>query len=59
MLSVKIGQYYPSLEDSFVETIKTLKKDDPLAPLAVVAPTNLMLNRLQERLVRGKGISRE
>ncbi|HHT9138612.1 MAG TPA: PD-(D/E)XK nuclease family protein [Candidatus Wunengus sp. YC60] len=51
MLSVKIGQYHPSLENSFVNTIQALKKDDPLAPLAVVAPTNWMLNRLQERLV--------
>ncbi|MBM4066176.1 MAG: hypothetical protein FJ266_11145, partial [Planctomycetes bacterium] len=51
MLSVKIGHYHPSLEDSFVNTIQALKKDDPLASLAVVAPTNWMLNRLQERLV--------
>src|SRR3990170_3255802 len=51
MLSVKIGQYHPSLENSFVNTIQTLKKDGPLTPLAVVAPTNWMLNRLQERLV--------
>src|SRR3990172_8037676 len=56
MLSVKIGQYHPSLEDSFVNTIQTLKKDDPLTPLAVVAPTNWMLNRLQERLVMGQGV---
>ncbi len=55
MLSVKIGPYHPSLEDSFVNTIQTLKKDDPLAPLAVVAPTNWMLNWLQERLVMGQG----
>ena len=54
MLSVKIGQYHPSLEDSFVNTIQTLKKDDPLTPLAVVAPTKWMLNRLQERLVMGQ-----
>ncbi|HHT9144110.1 MAG TPA: PD-(D/E)XK nuclease family protein [Candidatus Wunengus sp. YC61] len=54
MLSVKIGQYHPSLENSFVNTIQTLKKDDPFVPLAVVAPTNWMLNRLQERLVLGQ-----
>ncbi len=55
MLSVKIGPYHPSLENSFVNAIQTLKKDDPLTPLAVVAPTNWMLNRLQERLVMGQG----
>lgn len=52
MLSVKIGHYHPFLENSFVNTIQTLKENDPLAPLAVVAPTNWMLNRLQERLVQ-------
>ncbi|MBI5677696.1 MAG: hypothetical protein HZC52_04235, partial [Planctomycetes bacterium] len=57
MLSVKIGQYHPSLENSFVNTIQTLKKDDPLTPLAVVAPTNWMLNRLQERMVMGQDAS--
>lgn len=54
MLTVKIGHYHPSLEDSFVETVHTLKRDDPMAPLAVVVPTNWMLNRLQERLSRSK-----
>ncbi|MFN3531640.1 MAG: PD-(D/E)XK nuclease family protein [Candidatus Brocadia sp.] len=57
MLAVKIGHYHPSLENSFVNTIQTLKKDDPLTPLAVVAPTNWMLNRLQERLVQEQDAS--
>ncbi len=57
MLSVKIGQFHPSLENSFVNTIQTLKKDDPLAPLAVVTPTNWILNRLQERLVHEQDAS--
>ncbi|HQU30634.1 MAG: exodeoxyribonuclease V subunit gamma [Planctomycetia bacterium] len=57
MLTVKIGHYHPSLEDSFVETVHTLKRDDPMAPLAVVVPTNWMLNRLQERLVQEQGAS--
>ncbi|MBI5308869.1 MAG: hypothetical protein HZB37_11210, partial [Planctomycetes bacterium] len=53
MLSVKIGQYHPSLEDSFLKTIHAIKKDDPLAPIAVITPSNLMLQRLQKRLVLG------
>ncbi|MEK6729227.1 MAG: hypothetical protein AABY76_04280, partial [Planctomycetota bacterium] len=53
MLSVKIGQYHPSLEDSFVATIHAIKKDDPLASIAVITPSNLMLQRLQKRLVLG------
>ncbi|MDR4507793.1 MAG: exodeoxyribonuclease V subunit gamma [Candidatus Brocadiaceae bacterium] len=54
MLSVKTGHYHPSLENAFLSTIQSLKKEDPLAPLAVVAPTNGMLNRLQERLSQGE-----
>ncbi len=57
MLSVKIGHYHPSLENSFVETIHALKRDDPLSPLVVVAPTNWMLHRLQERLAQGHNAS--
>ncbi|MEP9412431.1 MAG: exodeoxyribonuclease V subunit gamma [Candidatus Brocadia sp.] len=52
MLSVKIGNYHPSLEGSFAETIQALKREDPLIPLVVVAPTNWMIHRLQERLAR-------
>ena len=50
MLSVKTGQYHPSLENSLIETIKSFKKDDPLTPLLVVSPTNWMWSRLQERV---------
>lgn len=57
MLSVKTGHYHPSLEDSFAETIQALKRENPLTPLAVVAPTNWMLLRLQERLVQGNDAS--
>ncbi len=53
MLSVKIGQYHPALEDSFVETVHAIKKDDPLASIAVITPSNLMLQRLQKWLVLG------
>lgn len=53
MLSVKIGQYHPALEDSFTATVHAIKKDDPLASIAVITPSNLMLQRLQKRLVLG------
>lgn len=57
MLSVKIGPYHPFLEDAFVDTIRALKQDDPLTPLAVVVPTGAMMNYLQKRLVREQGAS--
>lgn len=55
MLSVKAGNYHPSLENAFIDTIQTLKRDDPLTPIAVVAPSNWMIKRLQERLVQEHG----
>ena len=57
MLSIKFGHYHPSLENSFAETLHTIKSEDPLSPIAVIAPTNYMLERLQERLVRKHDVS--
>ncbi|MCF6158072.1 MAG: hypothetical protein E3K32_05765 [wastewater metagenome] len=51
MLSVTTGLYHPFLEDSFIHTIRALKKESPLMPLAVVVPTNMMMHHLQKRLV--------
>lgn len=57
MLSIKFGHYHPSLENSFVETLHTIKSEDPLSPIAVIVPTNYMLERLQERLVKKHDVS--
>lgn len=42
------GPFHPDLENAFVETLRAHKKKDPLAPLAVVAPSQRLAGRLKE-----------
>ncbi|HKS16413.1 MAG TPA: PD-(D/E)XK nuclease family protein [Planctomycetota bacterium] len=48
MLHVAHGPFHPSLEAAFVARLRELRKDDPLAPIAVVAPSARLANRLKE-----------
>jgi ATP-dependent helicase/nuclease subunit B len=48
VLHVSHGPFHPSLEDAFVARLRELKKDDPLAAIAVVAPSARLSNRLKE-----------
>lgn len=42
------GPFRPALEAAFRETFARLRRDDPLAPLAVVAPSKRLSDRLKE-----------
>ena len=53
MLRVEYGPYQPSLETAFLARLRDLKKKDPLAPVAVVAPSRRLVARLQ-RLAAGE-----
>lgn len=59
MLHVAHGPFHPALEDAFVARLRELKKDDPLAPVAVVAPSARLANRLKELALRAfpKGVA--
>ncbi len=46
MLTVVSGPFHPGLEKAFLDRIAELKKD-PFAPVAVVAPSSRMVERLQ------------
>ena len=48
MLHVAHGPFHPSLEAAFIARLRELKKGDPLAPIAVVAPSARLANRLKE-----------
>ena len=48
MLHVAHGPFHPSLENAFIARLRELKRDDPLAPVAVVAPSARLANRLKE-----------
>jgi len=42
------GPFRPALEAAFRDTFARLRRDDPLAPLAVVAPSKRIADRLKE-----------
>src|SRR5947207_16030398 len=47
MLTLVSGSFHPSLEKAFMERILSLKSQDPLSSLAVVAPSGRLMERLQ------------
>ena len=57
MLKVVTGRYHPDLESALVEEIRSLKTSDPLAPLAVVVPSDPLKRRLKQFLCLEKGLS--
>ncbi|HAH08228.1 MAG TPA: hypothetical protein DCM05_17170 [Elusimicrobia bacterium] len=52
MLKVRCGPY-AALEQAFLRQLDSLQKDDPFTPIAVVAPSRRMAERL-ERLAAGR-----
>src|SRR5258706_6864765 len=46
-MEVVTGRFRPALEGAFRETFATLSRDDPLAPLAVIAPSKRIADRLK------------
>src|SRR6185295_16478432 len=42
------GAFRPALESAFRESFARLRADDPLAPLAVIAPSKRLSDRLKE-----------
>lgn len=57
MLRIVTGPFHPDLERSLVEEVRQLKESDPLAPLAIVVPSKLLLDRLRRLLVVEAGLS--
>src|SRR5437660_4172456 len=47
MLSVVTGPFHPDLETALVAEVHTLKRDDPLRPLAVVVPSQQLARRVK------------
>ena len=47
MFNVITGSFQPSLESALVEEIRSLKSSDPLAPVAVVVPSDILRRRVQ------------
>ncbi len=50
MLRIVTGRYHPDLEAALVEEVRSLKSADPLAPLAIVVPSDPLKRRLKQLL---------
>lgn len=50
MLKVVTGRFHPILESALVDRVRRFKADDPLAPLAIVVPSNPLADRLRTLL---------
>src|SRR5579884_540117 len=46
MLRVVTGPFHPDLEDALIADLRRLKSDEPLAPLAIVVPSETLRRRL-------------
>ncbi|HXG60668.1 MAG TPA: PD-(D/E)XK nuclease family protein [Planctomycetota bacterium] len=46
-MDLVVGPFRPALESAFVETFRRLRRQEPLAPLAVVAPSRRLADRLK------------
>ena len=55
MLSVVTGPFHPDLENALVAEVHSLKRDDPLRPLAVVVPSQQLARRAKWLLAVEQG----
>src|SRR2546422_11480865 len=47
MLSIVTGPFHPDLENALVAEVHSLKQDDPLRSLAIVAPSHQLARRVK------------
>jgi ATP-dependent helicase/nuclease subunit B len=52
MLRIVTGPFHPVLEEALVEDIRSSKRDDPFAPLAVIVPSISLVEHLKQLLTR-------
>ena len=55
MLSIVTGPFHPDLEAALVSQVRSLKQDDPLAPLAIVVPSQQLARRVKWLLAVEQG----
>src|SRR3990167_8170930 len=51
MLRIVTGSFHPDLEQALVEEVRSLKSADPLAPLAIVVPSDPLKRQIKQVLV--------
>lgn len=50
MFRICTGPFHPTLESALAEDLRRLKVGEPLAPLAIIAPSQLLIDRLRRLL---------
>ncbi len=56
MLRIVTGPFHPDLEQALADDLRQCKAADPLASLAIVVPSSLLVTRLRELLVLEQGL---
>lgn len=56
MLNVVTGPFHPDLESALVAQVRSLKQNDPLAPLAIVVPSQQLARRVKWLLAVEQGL---
>jgi ATP-dependent helicase/nuclease subunit B len=57
MLRIVTGPFHPHLESALVSDLRRLKTPDPLAPLAIIVPSDSLRDHLKRLLCLGQGLS--
>lgn len=57
MLNVCLGHFHPDLEDALCNNLTTLKAKDPLAPVAIIVPSDRVRLRIKSLFARERGMS--
>ena len=57
MLNVYLGNFHPDLEETLCKNITTLKDTDPMAPMAIVVPSDRIRSRIKLMLAKERGIN--
>jgi ATP-dependent helicase/nuclease subunit B len=56
MLRIVTGPFHPNLEQALADDLRQYKAADPLASIAIVVPSSLLVTRLRELLVLEQGL---
>src|SRR5437899_12513463 len=57
MLSVVTGPFHPYLETALVSEVRSLKQENPLAPLALIVPSKQLVRRVKWLLAVEQGLA--
>src|SRR2546430_17618846 len=57
MLSVVTGPFHPDLETALVSEVRSLKQENPLAPLALIVPSKQLARRVKWLLGVEQGLA--